>query len=93
MMVRSWYGSATVHHDIGLESPKQLAQIGYIVGIDLRSLHRVPADCSNGITLRFRSAGQHHVRKIGLAAIFCATTVPTPPAPIIRALHIKFILF
>lgn len=31
--------------------------------------------------------------KIGLAAIFCATTVPTPPAPIIRALHIKFILF
>ena len=26
--------------------------------------------------------------KMGLAATFCVTTVPTPPAPIIRALHI-----
>ena len=60
-----------VHHDIGLEGPKQLAQIGYIVGIDLRSLHPVPADCrSNGITLRFCSAGQHHVRKNRIGSNF-----------------------
>ena len=60
-----------VHYDIGLESPKQLAQIGYIVGIDLRSLHPVPADCrSNGITLRFCSAGQHHVRKNRIGSNF-----------------------
>ena len=64
-------GKRHVDHDVGLERAEQFAQLGHVVGIDLRRLHPVTADGSrHGVAFGFGTAGQHHVRKNRIGSDF-----------------------
>jgi len=83
-------GKGHVDDDIGTEGAEEFAQFGNAVGIDLSGLYAAAADRRrNGVALRLGvRLASITSEKIGLAATFCVTTVPTPPAPMIKALHI-----
>ena len=70
-MVRSWYGSATFTTISGLNARNSSHKSATLSASTCGGLHPVPADGrSNGITLRFCSAGQHHVRKNRIGSDF-----------------------
>ena len=94
MIVRSWYGSATLTTMSGLNARNSSHNCGTLSASTSAVFTRLPpmaaATASHLDLVRLASITSV---KTGLAAIFCVTTVPTPPAPIISALHIELFGF